>query len=348
MIETVDAAIGIGGSLAGILAASLYAFYRSRNNAASELKKVEIVKIGAALKMRLEELDSQCISYAAVQGIVIEQGKTFKTENSPMEGVILQTSLVEHKSKRTNGVWSDVKKVLMENLESVPFALSDPDSPGHLMMVTEPTDANRLLDDLEVTHHEFAPRQTSVLESGLDRLFGEVCRGYEKSEKMLAVGTGLLGIGEIILEDGKLKLRPPHTDGLKYYLTTMSKTQLVKLFRTQAMMLKVVSIIFGIVASGMVTYALWRVTKRYLDRQRSQRELEEIRQNTLRCRTRSNVNGDSAEEDQCVVCLDNPREVVTLDCGHISMCSDCAQALPEPRCPVCRVPIQRFLPVYRP
>ncbi|KAL8624694.1 hypothetical protein ACOMHN_038240 [Nucella lapillus] len=348
MIDTTDTMIACGGSLAGVLAAVLYAFYRNKNSAVSELEKVELVKIGAELKKRLESIDSQCLSYAGVQGIVTEQGRTFKTENSPLEGVIFQTLLIEHKSKRTNGVWSDVKKVLTENLESAPFALSDPDSPGHLLMVTEATEAKHLLEDLEVTHHEFVPRHTSTLEAGLDRIFGEVCRGYEKSEKMLAVGTGLLGIGEIILDDGKLKLVPPQTDGLKYYLTTMSKSQLIKLFQTQATTLKILSVIFGVMASGLISYALWRVTKRYLHHRKTQREIEEVRQATLRRRAQVRDNGSSAEEDNCVVCLDNPREVVTLNCGHIAMCSDCAQVLPDPKCPVCRDPVERFLPIYRP
>lgn len=348
MVEPTDGWIAFGGSVTGILAAAMYACYRNRNSAASELKKVEMVKIGAELKKRLESIDSQCLSYAGVQGIVTEQGKTFRTENSPLEGVILQTSLIEHKSKRTNGVWSDVKKVLTENLESAPFALLDTDSPGHILMVTEATQAEHLMDDLEVTHHEFIPRQSTTLEAGLDRIFGEVCRGYEKSEKMLAVGTSLLGIGEIILEDGKLKLGPPQADGLKYYLTTMSKSQLIRLFQTQATTLKILSIIFGIVASGLIGYAMWRVTKRYFENRKTQRELEEIRQTTLRRRAEARDNSSPEENEHCVVCLDNPREVVTLNCGHISMCSDCAQVLPEPKCPVCREPVERFLPVYRP
>ena len=40
------------------------------------------------------------------------------------------------------------------------------------------------------------------------------------------------------------------------------------------------------------------------------------------------------EMPDCVVCLDNPREVVVVACGHMTLCRACAAAMTS--CPICR------------
>ena len=183
----------------------------------------------------------------------------------------------------------------------------------------------------------------------LPTCYSQVIQGYEKTEEMLVVGTSLLGIGEIFLDKGKLRIRPPQTGDRKYFLTTLSKNQLVKLFQNQATAFKVLYIMFGVTAAGLVGYVLWKVARRYLEHRKTQKQLEEIRLAALRRRGQARDGSAHDSDESCVVCLNNPREVVTLDCGHISLCSDCAQLLPQPhRCPVCRGPIQRFVPIYRP
>lgn len=352
MIDTSDTLIALGGSLSGIFAACLYAYYKSKDGTATQIQLAETVRLGKELEQRLKSSDGGCIAYAAVEGVVADLGKTFSTLNSTKPGVILHTSLIEHKSKRTQGFWSDVKKVLHESLEISPFALKDRENPSNLIIVTEVGEADGLMDDLEVTHNQFIPTKTSAMQAGIDRLFGEVCRGIQEREEMLVVGTSLMGIGEIFLEDGRLKLRPPQTDGAKFFLTKLSKNQLVKQLRSQGYTVKVFSFIFGAVAAGLLTFLVWRVVKRYQVHRKSQRDFEEIRQATLRRRSQARNSDETRvvlEDQTCVVCLSNPREVVTLDCGHIAMCSDCAQMLPTPhKCPVCRDPIIRFLPIYRP
>ena len=55
------------------------------------------------------------------------------------------------------------------------------------------------------------------------------------------------------------------------------------------------------------------------------------------------------QESQCVVCMNNPREVAFIPCGHIVYCQACGQHIhgTQPnRCPTCRVPIQNLLRVY--
>ena len=177
----------------------------------------------------------------------------------------------------------------------------------------------------------------------------QVCRGIQETEEMLVVGTSLMGIGEIFLEDGRVKLRPPQTEGAKYFLTKLTKNQLVKQFQSQGTSLKVFSLILGVVATSLISFVIWRMAKKYLEQRKTQREFDEIRRLSLGRRGDGREETAANDDQSCVVCLSNPREVVTLDCGHIAMCSDCAQMLPAPhKCPVCREFIERFLPVYRP
>jgi hypothetical protein len=52
------------------------------------------------------------------------------------------------------------------------------------------------------------------------------------------------------------------------------------------------------------------------------------------------------QESTCVVCLDRPPETVFLECAHFACCKICAVSLKQ--CPICRSPIVRVVPVFRP
>ena len=53
-----------------------------------------------------------------------------------------------------------------------------------------------------------------------------------------------------------------------------------------------------------------------------------------------------AEETQCVVCFDAPKDHAIVPCGHVCVCEACAEQLTKtrtPMCPVCREPIQQTM-----
>jgi len=54
-----------------------------------------------------------------------------------------------------------------------------------------------------------------------------------------------------------------------------------------------------------------------------------------------------AEETQCVVCMDAPKDRIVLPCMHLCACGPCAQRLLEldASCPVCRGPVERMAQV---
>jgi len=56
-------------------------------------------------------------------------------------------------------------------------------------------------------------------------------------------------------------------------------------------------------------------------------------------RSRKPDDGGDRSGTRCTVCLDNPREVLLQNCGHVCVCSDCVSRIRfggDNRCPICR------------
>jgi len=54
-------------------------------------------------------------------------------------------------------------------------------------------------------------------------------------------------------------------------------------------------------------------------------------------------------EDQCVLCLDAPKDHIIIPCGHQCVCEACAEKLKKarnPLCPFCRAPINATHKVF--
>jgi hypothetical protein len=63
----------------------------------------------------------------------------------------------------------------------------------------------------------------------------------------------------------------------------------------------------------------------------------------------SSVVPSGAEETQCVVCFDAPKDHIIVPCGHQCVCASCAEQLTKtrtPMCPVCRGPILQTMKVF--
>jgi E3 ubiquitin-protein ligase MUL1 len=103
----------------------------------------------------------------------------------------------------------------------------------------------------------------------------------------------------------------------------------------------------------------------YIEAKQREWRLEEMRRKRLeerRARTRDanrlgsasatqtsdQQGGEASDQSNCVVCLTNPREVILLDCGHVCLCMDCMEQLPNKSCPICRESYRSFAPCYIP
>jgi hypothetical protein len=63
----------------------------------------------------------------------------------------------------------------------------------------------------------------------------------------------------------------------------------------------------------------------------------------------SGTSHSDAEETQCVVCFDAPKDHAIVPCGHQCVCAGCAEQLTKtrtPTCPVCREPIIQTMKVF--
>lgn len=221
-------------------------------------------------------------------------------------------------------------------------------SPKDNIHVEDPLSAEHLDVALSTVYDHYEPTKDGALSRGLDRIFGEVTKGHQETERMLSVGVRLLGIGKLSLEGDKIVLSPPDNNIGPYILTSLSKPELVRAYASKARIFRLLAWVFGLVGAGLVSYWVYRHVHRWYEDYRMRNMMQQIRQQRAQQMAEGNNNGDENENrDPCVVCLQNPRELIVLDCGHLCLCSDCARALPEPRhCPICRGIIARLLPVY--
>jgi len=98
-------------------------------------------------------------------------------------------------------------------------------------------------------------------------------------------------------------------------------------------------LIFMLVSAILVIFSWDTAVKKTEENESLRAELRRTKQS----------NGDvDRSGTRCTVCLDNPREVLIKDCGHVCVCADCAERIRHEtnRCPVCRKEIQGTQSVY--
>jgi len=83
-----------------------------------------------------------------------------------------------------------VKNVIKDQLDIRPFVLVSSDhvsgSPQVSVEVTDALSAKYLLESLTVTHDHYKPSDGNIFSRGLDRLFGEVSKGYQVIDYLIA------------------------------------------------------------------------------------------------------------------------------------------------------------------
>ncbi|BFZ04540.1 hypothetical protein BsWGS_07579 [Bradybaena similaris] len=350
MADVVDKVIGVGSAVSGVVSFIFYRLYRSRTETARQVRQIPVWDPDLNLQVQLNMQDNHCLEYAALEGVITDMGRTLRSHHGEKKGVVIRSKIVKHKSKRVNGFWNDMKIVIRDNTELVPFAISKPGGdPKFRVEVTDVRRATQFEDDLQTTYDRFEPSKSSLVQVGLDRLFGEVTKGIQETEQMLLIGTSVLGVGKIFLDRGEIKLSAPDDFNRTYIITKMP---------SHVTAYKVMAIITACIGGSLLSYIIYRHTSGWLEKRRRRLEFDEMRRSIAEQRKRSQGSQNTGtaeetsglrEEDTCVVCLANVRQVFALPCGHLATCTDCARALPPPKtCPMCRAHVERFMPVYRP
>lgn len=57
------------------------------------------------------------------------------------------------------------------------------------------------------------------------------------------------------------------------------------------------------------------------------------------------INTKEQDDKNCVICLDNPKDICILPCKHLCMCTECSEKIKD-LCPMCRGPIVEQLKIF--
>lgn len=97
----------------------------------------------------------------------------------------------------------------------------------------------------------------------------------------------------------------------------------------------------GVLLAGLMLRRYVRDRRRKKEEENLKKELEMSR----RERRREMRDPNLPENLVCVVCKQNPREIILLPCGHVCLCEDCVMGIQE-ACPVCRRLIEKKSVAY--
>ncbi|XP_066595763.1 mitochondrial E3 ubiquitin protein ligase 1 [Prorops nasuta] len=311
-------------------------------NAIASVKNAEFCDIGTDLKGLINKTPDGKIDYIAIRGIVKPLGKPLHSiKNQDVTGVIQKLSIKEHVVARsTAGFWSDQQRTMQKVYNTVAFAIQQG---PYQIEVNDPLSADIL--DMDVVSDYFEPTVPTFTDHLWGFFTGVRQRGLQTTEEMLREGVVITGIGELSksVGNGRAFILQPPTNA-PFYLTTMSISSLLrklderrKIYRLVCIMLGAIGLLIG----GMVARRYWKDR----EEQRVSKELRESLAASRRERRRRVREKDLREDQICVVCHTNPREIILLPCGHVCICEDCSDDI-KSSCPVCRGSITQKAPAY--
>ncbi|EZA62430.1 hypothetical protein DMN91_003756 [Ooceraea biroi] len=316
-----------------------YVYYK---NAVKAIKDVEIHEVGPNLDTLLANEPGNK-RYVGVRGVVRPLGEPLKSINkSDVTGVIQKLTIQEHVVARTSaGFWSDEQRIIQTIYNVVPFVLQ---KDWYSVEVIDPLSADVL--NLDVISDHFEPTVPTLVDHIWGFFTGIRQRGLQSTEKMLREDSVITVVGELSSSETKsnfLTLQLP-LNGSPFCITSMSVTALIrkldnrtKVYRILCLMCGTVGLLFG----GIVA-------RRYWKNKQEQRLAEELRQSleASRQERRQRVRDSDLREDQiCVVCKTNAREIILLPCGHVCICEDCSASINN-NCPICRTQITQKAAAY--
>ncbi|KAL0106086.1 hypothetical protein PUN28_016072 [Cardiocondyla obscurior] len=317
--------------------------YVHYKNAVTAVKSVELHDIGPDLETLLNDYPKNKVNYIAIRGVVKPLGESLQSINKKdVTGVIQKLSVREHVIARTSaGYWSDQERTIHQVCNTVPFVLKNG---WHSVEITDPLSADIL--DLDVISDNFQPSVPTFIDHIWGFFTGVRQRGIQSTEKMLREDSIITAIGELSRTKTKssyLALQPP-LSGPPFYLTSMSITSLIRKLDDRKKIYRVFCVLSG--AIGLVLGGI--MARRYWKSKEEQRLADQLRRTleTSRQERRQRVRDRDLRDDQiCVVCKTNAREIILLPCGHVCICEDCSSSISD-NCPICRTQIIQKAAAY--
>ncbi|KAM0734939.1 Mitochondrial E3 ubiquitin protein ligase 1 [Formica fusca] len=317
-----------------------YIYYK---NSIAAVKSVELHDIGSDLKNLIDNSPNNKIDYIAVKGIVKPLGESLQSINKKdVTGVIQKFRVSEHVIARTStGFWSAHERIIQKIYRVVPFVLQ---RGWYSVEIIDPLSADIL--DLDIISDNFEPSVPTFADLVWGFFTGVRQRGIQSTEKMLRDNSIITAIGELSRSQTKsdtLILQSP-LNGSPFYITSMSITTLIRNLDDRKKLYRIFCVISG--AIGLFLGGI--MARRYWKNKQEQRLVEQLRQTleTSRQERRQRVRDRDLREDQiCVVCNTNAREIILLPCGHVCICEDCSASINN-NCPICRTEITQRAAAY--
>lgn len=229
------------------------------------------------------------------------------------------------------GFWAEQRKLIHISCNEVPFRLAN----GKLgVEIVDGLSADIL--DMDTVYDNYEPSSLSFFDHIFGFFSGVRQKGMQTTEEVLRDGSFITAVGEIELDGNTIRLQPSSVAPM--FLTTATRNTLLKKFEEakSSMLFKV--IICGTISAvlvGLITRKIYKRKKEEWEERRLREKLEKSRVQR-RALARQQVFND---EQRCVVCVDNPKEVICLPCGHVCLCENCAEKI-KLNCPVCRSKIE--------
>ncbi|XP_011170586.1 mitochondrial E3 ubiquitin protein ligase 1 [Solenopsis invicta] len=312
-------------------------------NAIKAIKNVELHDIGTDLESLLDKSSNNKVDYIAIRGIVKPLRESLQSINKKdVTGVIQKLSVREHVVARTSaGYWSDQKRTIQQVYHTVPFVLRNK---WYSVEITDPLSADIL--DLDIISDNFQPSAPTITDHVWGFFTGVRQRGIQSTEKMLREDSIITAIGELSKSESEsnyLTLQPP-LNGSPFYITSMSITSLIRKLDDRKKIYRIFCLMSGTI--GLVLGGI--MVRRYWKNKQEQRLADQLRQSLeiSRQERRQRVRDRDLREDQiCVVCNTNAREIILLPCGHVCICEDCSVSINN-NCPICRTQIVERAAAY--
>lgn len=230
------------------------------------------------------------------------------------------------------GFWQEEKQIIHASSNEVPFRIVNG---KHGVEIVNGLSAELL--DMDTVYENYEPSSLSLFDHVFGLFSGVRQKGLQTTEQLLRDGSFITAVGELEVENGGLRLQPP-TNGAPMFLTTATKNTLLNRLEQakSSTLLKV--LICGTISAvlvGLITRKIYKRKKMERDERKLREQLEKSR-TERRSRLRST---NLTEEQRCVVCVENPKEVICLPCGHVCLCENCAARI-NLHCPVCRAVIE--------
>lgn len=254
------------------------------------------------------------LAYVSIRGIVQPLGNPIVSIKNPeISGVVQLLSIKEHVVQRsTAGAWSEHERIIQEVHNVMPFVL---ENNGYKVEVVDPLAAEVL--DLDVISDIFKPSKLSLADHIWGFFYGARQRGIQETEKMLRKGTMITGVGELVTstDSNTVRLQPP-ANGAPFYLTNMQISALIRKlddWRKKCLLLGILCGTIGVIISGLIVRKYWRERRRKVEEEERRIQIAISRKE----RREKFKNEDIPENQLCVVCKSNPREVSSEQHNYI-------------------------------